>query len=55
MYPLASDPTKNLYQHIRDLVQNYYDKSPKQGLRKSVNFEEMRAASITDTTLWVYS
>jgi hypothetical protein len=40
-HPLASDPTSNLYRHCRDLIQNYYARSPKPALRKWVNFEEV--------------
>lgn len=40
-YPLAENPTSNLYRHIRDTIQSYYDKNPKPMLREQVNFEEV--------------
>jgi NAD-dependent SIR2 family protein deacetylase len=40
-FPLASDPTSNLYKYCREAIQTYYSKSPKPALGKSVNFEEV--------------
>lgn len=40
-YPLADDPTSNLYRHCRDAINEYYRDSPKPALRRWVNFEEV--------------
>lgn len=40
-YSLANDPDKTLYCYIRDEVNRHYKLSPKEGLRKETNFEEL--------------
>lgn len=40
-FSLADDQASNLYTHIRDAIQSYYDKNPKPALRVQVNFEEV--------------
>jgi SIR2-like domain len=40
-YPLADGSTSNLYRHIRDAIDTYYEKNPREKLRKRTNFEEV--------------
>ena len=40
-FSLTTGSNKNLYSFIRDEINSYYQKCPKSGLRKSVNFEEV--------------
>ena len=41
LFPLAHNPERNLYSHIRDELNAYYAKNPKEGLRKWANFEDV--------------
>lgn len=41
LFPLAHDPERNLYSHIRDKLNAYYAQNPKEGLRKWANFEDV--------------
>lgn len=41
LFPLASDPTSNLYRYCREAIGAYYEMQSKPALRKWVNFEEM--------------
>ncbi|GJD32713.1 hypothetical protein PMNALOAF_3990 [Methylobacterium adhaesivum] len=41
LYPLASDPTSNLYRYCRNEIDAYYKASPKPALRNWTNFEEV--------------
>ena len=41
LFPLASDPTSNLYRYCRGAIETYYGTASKPALRKWVNFEEV--------------
>jgi hypothetical protein len=41
IYPLADDPTSNLYRHCREAIQAYYDRAPRPMLKRWANFEEV--------------
>lgn len=41
LFPLAADPTSNLYAFVRDAIAAYYAKHPKPAMAKTVNFEEV--------------
>lgn len=40
-YPLADNPSSNLYQYCRDAINTYYEGAPKPALRRWANFEEV--------------
>ena len=41
LFPLASDPTSNLYRYCREAIESYYGTASKPALRKWENFEEV--------------
>jgi len=40
-FPLVSDPSSNLYRHVRDSINAYYAANVKPALAKAANFEEV--------------